>query len=34
MAKSSHDETIEANTKSAFALNHLFQTSDNIVKKR
>ena len=29
-----NDGTMESNTKSAFAENHLFQTSDNIVQKR
>ena len=28
------DGTMESNTKSAFAENHSFQTSDNIVQKR
>ena len=28
------DGTMESNTKSAFAENHLFETSDNIVQKR
>ena len=28
------DGTVESNTKSAFAENHLFETSDNIVQKR
>ena len=27
------DGTMESNTKSAFAENHLFETSDNIVQK-
>ena len=28
------DGTMESNTKSAFAENHLFETSDNILQKR
>ena len=28
------DGTMESNTKSAFAENYLFETSDNIVQKR
>ena len=28
------DRTMESNTKSAFAENHLFETSDNILQKR
>ena len=28
------DGTMESNTKSAFAENHLFETSDNIVQKK
>ena len=28
------DGTMKSNTKSAFAENHLFETSDNIVQKR
>ena len=28
-----HDGTMECNTKSAFAENHLFENSDNIVQK-
>ena len=28
------DRTMESNTKLAFAENHLFETSDNIVQKR
>ena len=29
-----NDGTMESNTKSAYAENHLFETSDNIVQKR
>ena len=29
-----NDRTMESNTKSAFAENHLFETSNNIVQKR
>ena len=31
-AQTNNDGTMESNTKSAFALNHLFETSDNIVQ--
>ena len=29
-----NDGAMESNTKSAFAENHLFETSDNIIQKR